>query len=191
MQVDRGAVMLLEETLLDVFAKICSVEKYIVYSMIYHDPPPYINANPIISPCVYRAFIVLKLTAPRFCHSAGFPSTTARCDTAVRAVMPPELASWCIQEAVEGVEAYVAGNRKKSSIKAKFPVDEMYQKLLREVISDGASCDPECTLFLMQVLEYLAADILKLAGNFVAKLTQEHNTINRKHIEVHCIHPPR
>eukprot|EP00730_Choanoeca_flexa_P003297 TRINITY_DN11358_c0_g1_i1.p1 TRINITY_DN11358_c0_g1~~TRINITY_DN11358_c0_g1_i1.p1 ORF type:complete len:1117 (+),score=242.00 TRINITY_DN11358_c0_g1_i1:57-3407(+) len=94
------------------------------------------------------------------------PSTQADCQTCVEAVLPPDLANWALKDAQKAVDVFNQ-TKKKSSIRTEFPVEKVHTKMLKEVYSpDESTPTLPVILYLVTVLDYLAADILQLAGNY-------------------------
>lgn len=83
----------------------------------------------------------------------------------VKATFPEDLTQWAVREAQEAIKKYRASNKKKGTVILCFPVEKVYQKLLKE-ISIGFKPDYEISVYLNAVLEYVSADVLKLAGNY-------------------------
>jgi son of sevenless-like protein len=75
---------------------------------------------------------------------------------------PHPVNEWAIQEA-EGSMDKISTRRKKGPY--ALPLDKIHHQLIREVL--GHKVDVSVTCFILGVLDYVAADALKLAGNFM------------------------
>lgn len=68
------------------------------------------------------------------------------------------------------MESFIQAKKKSSAISTEFPVMKAHERLCKDVVratSKGAKVDTTVTLHLMAILDYIAADVLKLVGNFV------------------------
>eukprot|EP00051_Salpingoeca_urceolata_P014836 m.189296 g.189296 ORF g.189296 m.189296 type:complete len:1239 (+) comp18204_c0_seq4:592-4308(+) len=100
----------------------------------------------------------------------SLPDTVAQCEAAVQQLLPTDLASWAITEATDAVHTFASTQR----FQTEFPVKKVLQLLRRQVARDTASrVDTAIVLYLVAVLDYLAADTLKLAGNYVEHCKQD------------------
>ncbi|KAF6022680.1 SOS1 [Bugula neritina] len=92
------------------------------------------------------------------------PQTTQDVIDQVEKTFPRPIERWAIQDA-----NYALGKKKhkKGEKKVILPVDKVHP-LLKELL--GYRLDQQVTLCIVAVLEYVAADILKLVGNYVKRI---------------------
>ncbi|XP_067620371.1 protein son of sevenless [Eurosta solidaginis] len=100
------------------------------------------------------------------------PHTVQDVEEKVNKSFPSPIDQWALNEAKETVSS-----KKKKCV---LPTDRVHSMLQKDVLQ--YKIDSNVSVFLVAILEYISADILNLAGNYVLKI--KHLEITKEDIEV-------
>eukprot|EP00040_Diaphanoeca_grandis_P021301 m.113455 g.113455 ORF g.113455 m.113455 type:complete len:1196 (-) comp28272_c0_seq1:23-3610(-) len=101
------------------------------------------------------------------------PMSGTECEQCVLKLFPQEsslLATWAMKEANAAVNKFI-DNKRKAATLSEFPVEKAHSRLMKDG-SKGKSIniDKLVSIYLMSVLDYIAADVLKLVGEYTTRV---------------------
>lgn len=125
---------------------------------------------------LYVESLILKLLRKLI---SGSPRTIADIEERVKKTIPSPADQLVLNRAHSVIHDLFSNTKKKKNDKVlnnnsliTFPVHDVHTLLVKEVL--GYKIEVQMTAFLLTVLEWVAADIFKLTGNYVNNCRQKH-----------------
>eukprot|EP00111_Clytia_hemisphaerica_P018336 TCONS_00054236-protein len=105
------------------------------------------------------------------------PHTIGDVETYLNNKFPAQIREWAINTARSAVE-----KKKKKTV--TLPVDKLLLTMQKEYL--GYKIEPQLGMYIVAVVEYISADILKLAGNYVKNIRSDQITALHIKIAMHA-----